>query len=70
MDSQADLRLEERDGGWMFAGPAASRFELVDEYLAHLVDRNYSPKTVRAYGYDLLRSAGGWLPKDSRHCWR
>lgn len=36
------------------AGPAASRFGLVDEYLAYLADRNYSPKTVRAYGYDLL----------------
>lgn len=54
MSSEADLRLEERDGGWALAGPAASRFALVDEYLAHLVDRNYSPKTVRAYGYDLM----------------
>jgi integrase/recombinase XerD len=36
------------------AGPAAARFGLVDEYLAYLADRNYSPKTVRAYGYDLL----------------
>ncbi|MDQ3763995.1 MAG: site-specific integrase [Actinomycetota bacterium] len=26
----------------------------MDEYLAYLADRNYSPKTVRAYGYDLL----------------
>lgn len=50
----AGLRLEERDGGWALDGPAASRFGLVDEYLAHLADRNYSPKTVRAYGYDLL----------------
>src|SRR5665648_838859 len=36
------------------AGDVAARFGLVDEYLAHLLDRNYSPKTVRAYGYDLL----------------
>lgn len=49
-----DLRLEELDGAWALAGSAASRFRLVDEYLAHLADRNYSPKTVRAYGYDLL----------------
>lgn len=54
MSSGTDLRLEERDGGWALSGPAASRFGLVDEYLAHLADRNYSPKTVRAYGYDLL----------------
>ena len=36
------------------AGPGADGFGLVDEYLAYLADRNYSPKTVRAYGYDLL----------------
>lgn len=54
MNSEADLRLEQRDDGWALAGPAASLFGLVDEYLAHLADRNYSPKTVRAYGYDLL----------------
>jgi integrase/recombinase XerD len=51
---ESGLRLEERDGGWTLAGPAAPRFVLVDEFLAHLADRNYSPKTVRAYGYDLL----------------
>jgi site-specific recombinase XerD len=48
------LRLEEHGDGWRLAGPDASRFVLVDEYLAHLGDRNYSPKTVRAYGFDLL----------------
>jgi integrase/recombinase XerD len=52
--SDGGLWLEERGGGWVLAGPAAARFGLVDEYLAHLADRNYSPKTVRAYGYDLL----------------
>lgn len=55
-----DLRLEERGGAWGLAGPAASRFALIDEYLAYLADRNYSPKTVRAYGYDLL-SFCRWL---------
>lgn len=35
-------------------------FGLVDEYLAYLVDRNYSPKTVHTYGYDLLASCR-WL---------
>lgn len=38
----------------MLAGPVAVKFASVNEYLAHLVDRNYSPKTVRAYGFDLL----------------
>jgi integrase/recombinase XerD len=54
MITESGLRLEERDGGWVLAGLVASRFVLVDEYLAYLADRNYSPKTVRAYGYDLL----------------
>ncbi|HEX2290287.1 MAG TPA: site-specific integrase [Pseudonocardiaceae bacterium] len=54
MISESGLRLEQRDGGWALAGPAAPRFGLVDEYLGYLADRNYSPKTVRAYGYDLL----------------
>lgn len=54
VSSDGELRLEERDGAWALAGDGVSRFVLVDEFLAHLVDRNYSPKTVRAYGYDLL----------------
>src|SRR3954447_20903916 len=54
MISSDDLRLVERDGGWALAGSAAARFGLVDDYLGYLADRNYSPKTVRAYGYDLL----------------
>jgi site-specific recombinase XerD len=54
MVTEPGLRLEERDGGWALAGQAAPRFVLVDEYLAYLADRNYSARTVRAYGYDLL----------------
>lgn len=54
MDARAVLRLEGHDGGWVLAGEAAARFVLVNEYLAHLLDRNYSAATVRAYGYDLL----------------
>jgi integrase/recombinase XerD len=52
--NDSGLQLRERDGSWALAGSAAARFALVDEYLAYLADRNYSPKTVRAYGYDLL----------------
>ena len=48
------LRLEQRDDGWMLAGPGAERFGLVNEYLSHLADRELSPRTVRAYGFDLL----------------
>ncbi len=48
------LRLEQRDEYWVLAGAEAARFGLVNEYLSYLADRNYSPRTVRAYGFDLL----------------
>jgi len=48
------LRLERCDRGWCLAGEESAGFVLVNEYLSHLLDRNYSSATVRAYGYDLL----------------
>ena len=51
---ECGLRLEQREGGWRLAGPHAAEFGAVDEYLGYLADRNYSPRTVRAYGFDLL----------------
>jgi integrase/recombinase XerC len=48
------LRVVERDGRWGLAGAAASRFGVVDEFLGYLADRGYSPRTVRAYAFDLL----------------
>src|ERR1039457_5961416 len=48
------LRLEQRDGDWVLAGSGADRFGLVNEYLGYLADRNYSPRTIRSYGFDLL----------------
>jgi integrase/recombinase XerD len=49
------LRLErDGDGAWRLAGPQAGEFALVNDYLGYLADRNYSPRTVRAYGFDLL----------------
>ncbi|MGO9728326.1 MAG: tyrosine-type recombinase/integrase [Streptosporangiaceae bacterium] len=50
----SSLWLDQRDDGWFLAGPGAARFGLVNEYLSYLADRNYSPRTVRAYGFDLL----------------
>jgi len=52
--AERDLRLEEHDSGWRLAGAAAACFGLANDYLAYLGDRNYSPRTVRAYGFDLL----------------
>ncbi|MGH3487538.1 MAG: tyrosine-type recombinase/integrase [Actinopolymorphaceae bacterium] len=65
VNTEAGLWLEERDGGWALTGPAAPQFVLVNEYLAHLLDRNYSPKSVRAYGYDLLAFCR-WLVAEER----
>src|SRR5438477_3381369 len=49
------LRLErDADGNWRLAGPGAGEFALVNDYLGYLADRNYSPRTARAYGFDLL----------------
>ena len=53
--NQDTLRLEAgTDCCWVLAGSNACSYGLVNEYLGYLVDRNYSPRTVRAYGYDLL----------------
>jgi site-specific recombinase XerD len=56
----AELRLVERDRGWRFEGLGAKRLRLVEDYLGYLVDRAYSPATVRSYAFDLLHFAR-WL---------
>jgi site-specific recombinase XerD len=48
------LRVEERDGRWWLAGDAGARWAVVNEFLGYLADRRYSPRTVRAYAFDLL----------------
>jgi site-specific recombinase XerD len=49
------LRLERKEGGWHLVGDGApATVALVNEYLAYLSDRNYSPQSVRSYGYGLL----------------
>jgi integrase/recombinase XerD len=54
METNNGVRLD-RDGEyWQLGGPGADRFLVVNEYLGYLADRNYSPRTVRAYGFDLL----------------
>lgn len=50
-----------RDGAvWVLRGEAAVGFGLVNEFLGYLVDRNFSPRTCRAYAFDLLAFAR-WL---------
>lgn len=54
MATGSALRLERDGERFWLAGEQAVRFGLVNDYLSHLADRNYSPRTVRAYGFDLL----------------
>lgn len=54
METDPVLRLEASDGTWKIAGTHANAFTSVNEYLGYLADRNYSPATVRSYGFDLL----------------
>lgn len=64
MGERDKLRLGEGDGVWALAGDEAERFALVNDYLAYLADRNYSPRTARAYGYDLLALCRWLLAED------
>jgi len=59
------LRAVERDGRWSLvglglAGVERAGVEVVNDYLGYLADRGYSPRTVRAYAFDLLAFAR-WL---------
>jgi len=54
MAGEPALRAEQRAGGWVLAGPAAAGYAVVNDYLGYLVDRRYSPRTIRAYAFDLL----------------
>ena len=47
-------------GVWRLSGTAAGEFGLVNEFLGYLADRNFSPRTCRAYAYDLL-AFSRWL---------
>ena len=48
------LCLDQSDDGWRLVGDGTGRFGLVNEYLSYLGDRNYSPRTIRTYGFGLL----------------
>ena len=61
--SESDLKVVVHDEGWTLAGSAAAEFSLANEYLSYLADRRYSPRTVRAYAFDLLHFCR-WLMAD------
>lgn len=62
-DSDHELTAAPKDGGWVLVGPTAGEFSVVNDYLAYLSDRCYSPRTVRAYAFDLLHFCR-WLSLD------
>ena len=65
MTNQQMLRLEVgTETAWTLSGPSADKYLLVNEYLGYLADRNYSPRTLRAYGYDLLAFCR-WLENEA-----
>ena len=64
MDDDGGLTVQERAGRWFLTGPAAGGLELVNDFLGHLADRGYSPRTVRAYAFDLLGFCR-WLRREN-----
>lgn len=60
MSGDGSLRLVKGSAGWRLVGGPGESLELINDYLGYLADRNFSPQTVRAYGYGLLAFAR-WL---------
>jgi hypothetical protein len=56
----AKLRAQACADGWELVGERVGEFELVNDFLGYLSDRNYSPRTVHAYAFDRLHFAR-WL---------
>ena len=54
--------LEGSSGSWRLAGADEGVLDLPNAYLGYLQDRNYSPRTIRTYGYGLL-AFGRWLER-------
>ncbi len=62
----SDLQVDDSGAGWALSGPAAPQFTLVNDFLGYLADRRYSPKTVRAYAFDLLAFCRWLLAEDAQ----
>lgn len=58
-----ELRLGQVRSEWRLVGSLARRFVLINDFLAYLADRRYSPRTLRAYAFDLLHFAR-WLASE------
>lgn len=62
-DVERDLKVVGDGVEWVLGGSDATEFALVNEYLSYMSDRRYSPRTVRAYAFDLLHFCR-WLLLD------
>jgi site-specific recombinase XerD len=54
------LRAVQLAGRWRLDGPGPSDLAVINEFLGYVADRGYSPRTERAYAFDLLAFAR-WL---------
>ncbi len=54
------LRAVQRDGRWHLDGAGPADLQVINEFLGYVADRGYSPRTERAYAFDLL-SFARWL---------
>jgi site-specific recombinase XerD len=58
--AEETLRAEGQDGRWSLVGSGPAGIDEMNGFLGYLADRGYSPRTVRAYAFDLLAFAR-WL---------
>ena len=54
------LRAVQRAGRWRLDGAGPADLPVINEFLGYVADRGYSPRTERAYAFDLLAFAR-WL---------
>jgi site-specific recombinase XerD len=54
VDDFVGVLLQRDDGVWRLSGAGPGRIGPANEFLEYLRDRNYSPRTLRTYGYGLL----------------
>ena len=60
MTKQPELRAVQRGAQWCLDGGGSPDVQVINDYLGYVADRGYSPRTVRAYAFDLLAFAR-WL---------
>ncbi|HEV7208285.1 MAG TPA: tyrosine-type recombinase/integrase [Mycobacteriales bacterium] len=58
--SAEGLRAVQRDGRWCLDGDCPADLLVINDFLGYVADRGYSPRTERAYAFDLLAFAR-WL---------